>query len=487
MTSEFHDHQAEEAALAAALANPNACGYLVEHCGEADFGSADRKICMRALTMLQAAGRPVDTVTVRTAISEGAKPEDVARLSEYVGSLSELFVVVANVSEYVASIVGHSVKRRAIRAGQAIEEAALRCNGDVADLPGRLEVIMADAVGEMRRRGGPDSALGPRSYTALEIDDMAFPEIDAVVLYAERGCTFDLVGKAKKGKTTFMLHACRAALAGEPFVGIPTKHVAILYLTEQTRRSFRDKLKAMGLAREADLHVVFRSDFVGKSWNEVCEFVRGQVAKWDIGLLVVDTLSDWAQIVDENDNAEALRVTAPLREVAEDGVAVATVRHAGKGDHGGTDVVDMGRGASAFAGAADVACVLEGAPGSGHANRRQLRFSSRKDGVPSTMIVELKDGHYDSLGDAPNVEYRVARDFVLEYLQGSKAAALTEKDILEACDDQFSRRTLQRVMNGEKGVGGLIRDGIVAQEKAAGSASDKAFGYWLLNDGELGS
>ena len=479
MTFELHDLQAEEAALAAAVANPSACGYVVEHCREGDFWRADSRSVLGAIVKLHAAGRPVDPVTVKTAVCSGADAEDAQRLADYIGHLGGALVVATNVSEYVAAIVGRSARRRAVLAGTAIRDAALSANGSMADLPGRLEVIAAEAVEEIRRRG-LDSTRGPRSYTAREVADMAFTDPDPVVLYAERGCTFDLVGKAKKGKTTFMLLACRAALRDEPFLDLLTKRVPILYLTEQTRRSFQDKQRAMGLDQEADLHVVFRSDFKGKSWDEVCGFIRSEVAKWAIGLVVVDTLSDWARIQDENDNAEALRVTAPLREIAESDVAVITVRHTGKGDHGSLDVVDMGRGASAFAGAADVACVLEGAPGGGHENRRQLRFSSRKDGVPATMIVELKDGRYDSLGNAPNVEYRVARDFVLEHLPSGEDAAIGEKEILDACRGQFSRSTLKRVLNI------LMGEGFVTGKLGAGSASAKAFGYWLLDDEQLG-
>lgn len=313
---------------------------------------------------------------------------------------------------------------------------------------------------------------GPRSYTAPEIVGMESPDPDPVVLYAERGCLFDLVGKSKKGKTTFMLHGCKAVLRSETFVGLPTKRVPILYLTEQTRSSFKDKLETMDMEQESDLHVVFRSDFVSKSWKEVCEFIRGEVARWGIGLIVVDTLSDWAKIADENDNSEALRISAPLREIAEDGVAVTTVRHTGYKQ--GHDVVDMGRGASAFAGSVDVACVLEGAPGTGHANRRQLRFSSRKDGVPDTLIVELKDGHYEALGAAPNVEYRVAQDFVLEHLSSDAATAVSEKDLLDAGRPQFSRSTLKRVLST------LMRQGEVTGKLGAGSASAKALGYWFV-------
>jgi len=338
------------------------------------------------------------------------------------------------------------------------------------------------------QQGAPAGQLQPRSYTGPEIAAMTLPDPDPVVLYAERGCTFDLVGPTKSGKTTLTLLACKAVLSGEPFLDVPTKRVPVLYLTEQTRSSFKGKQTTIGFLPDCDdFHVLFIADFTGWAWPDVCEFVRKEISRFTIGLVIIDTLTDWAHMENENDAAEALCVMRPLRTIAEDGVAVVTCRHSGKGRHDDEDVVDVGRGSSAFAGAVDTLCVLGGVRGQGHPNQRQLRFVSRKDGIPPTLIVELRAGHYVALGDAPNVEYRLARDFVLEHLPSREDEALTEKEILAACKGLFSRRTLGRVLNGERGTGGLIREGSVTGKLGAGGASAKAFGYWVLHgedDGE---
>jgi hypothetical protein len=327
----------------------------------------------------------------------------------------------------------------------------------------------------------------PQSYAAPEIAAMEFPDPDPVLLYAERGMTFDVVGKMKKGKTTFVLLGCRAALHGEPFLDLPTKQGAILYATELTRKGLQEKLRTLGMLAEPDLHVLFRSDFVGFSWAEICEFLGEVVRRLEIGLLVIDTLSDWAKLSDENDAAEALRVMDPLRSIAEANVAVITVRHAGKGEHSAQDVVDVGRGSSAFAGAVDTLCVLGDAPGGGHANRRQLRLVSRKDDVPPTTIIELRAGQYVTLGSAANVEYVLAREFVLAHLPSCEAEAMTEAQLLALASKQFSRSTLKRVLGGQRGEGGLLREGLVTGKLGAGGASAKAFGYWLIQgDDQLG-
>jgi hypothetical protein len=459
------------------LANPGAISVVREILKPEDFFRVNHGTIYGAIVAMHERGEGVDAVTLADDLAERGVLESVGGKA-YIRTLNDLPIAATNAKRY-AEIVRRESLRRAQRVAYQRLGETLNGNAPEAQKKALQDLVAATGAAENSQAVRPTE---PCAYTGPEIGAMIFPDPEPVLLYAERGTTFDLVGKMKKGKTTFILLACRAALRGQPFLDLPTKRVKVLYLTEQSRRSFRDKLRSLDLLGESDLRVLFRSDFIGWSWETICRFVGEQVHRFDITLLVVDTLSDWAQVENENDAAEALRVMDPLRTIAESGVAVVTVRHAGKGEHGGQDVVDVGRGSSAFAGAVDTLCVLEGAPGSGHPNRRQLRFISRKDDVPPTMIVELKDGQYVALGSAPNVEYTAAREFVLTHLPSSEDAALGEKEILAACHGQFSRSTLKRVLNGSNGTGGLIREGIVTGKVGAGTASAKAFGYWLLRD-----
>jgi hypothetical protein len=324
----------------------------------------------------------------------------------------------------------------------------------------------------------------PRSYTAAEIAAMEFSDPDPILFYFERGKTSDIVAKPKDGKTTFILLGIKALRGAEHFLDLPTKPVPVLYLTEQTKRSFRDKLNAVDIVEGDDFHVFFVTDYHGWDWPDICQVVREECQTLSVGLLVIDTLSKWAKITDENDAGEALRVVGPLQIIAEDNVAVVTLRHAGKGSTDGADVVDAGRGSSAFAGEFDICTVLSRAPGGGHPNRRQLRSVAREDNVPPTLVIELNDGRYVAEGTAPNVEYRGARQFVLSRLPSCEAEAMTEAQILTAAKDQFSRSTLKRVLNGDRGEGGLMRDGLVTGRLGAGGASAKAFGYWRTSAGD---
>ena len=320
----------------------------------------------------------------------------------------------------------------------------------------------------------------PRSYTAAEIAAMEFADPDPILFYFERGKTSDIVAKPKDGKTTFILLGIQALRRGETFLDLPTKAVPVLYLTEQTKRSFRDKLRTVGIIEGDDFHVFFVTDYHGWDWPDICQVVREECQRLSIGLLVIDTLSKWAKINDEDDAGEALRVCGPVQLIAEDNVAVVTLRHAGKGVTQIKEVVDAGRGSSAFPGEFDLCTVLSRPRGGGHPNRRQLRTVAREDNVPPTLMIELKDGTYVAEGSTANVEYRAARAAWLEHLPAAKAAALPVRELWNLTDKKaFSERTAKRAIDE------LCREGTAAGEKGAGRAKRRdQEAYWRLEDGQ---
>jgi hypothetical protein len=474
-TGPIFDLDAEQALLGAMLSNQEAAEAGVAALGRGAFYRDRDQRIFSAIADALCAGESPDVVTVAARMSADDE------LRDYIRALPGLCPAATNVKKY-AAIVLRDDERRGLRRGLAEIAQLVEGNSKHPAEIHRRAVEIWRAVAPTTT-DDPDHPR-PRSYTGPEVAAMVAQASDPVALYADPGCLFDLVAASKAGKTSLALAMCKAVLRGEPFLDRPTRRVAILYLTEQTRLSFKAKLEAVGfLSGCVDFHVLFAADFIGSSWDEICSLIHAEVAKHGIGLLIVDTLSDWAKIKDENDSAEALEVTRPLRAIAQEtGVAVFTVRHAGKGSKSGQDVVDWGRGSSAYAGVADTLCTMARTAGQGHTSRRQLRFVSRKDNVPENMVVEFRGGQYVSLGDAPNVEHRAACDFLLEHLPIRDGQAMTEREILDAADGAFSRRTLQRVLNGDHGEGGLLREGVVTGRKGAGSARPKAFGYWLRQD-----
>ena len=475
MTVDLHDLQAEDAALAAALTNPNACVYLVEHCREEDFWYPHSRSVLRAVAKLRAAGRPVDPVTVRTAVGSGAKPEDAERLGDYVAHLSESFVVAANVSEYVASIVGHSAKRRAILAGGAIRDAAMSTNGNVSDLPGRLEVITAQAVEEIRGRGAVDVAH--RFHTAAEVAQDTQERPPAVVedlLFAAHSHL--LIGPPKEsGKSTLCFSLAAAIAGGHPWAGRRTHKGAAVYLSEEGAHGQGYKVRKHGLAACGDVYLAGPADLTGLDFAARVDAVCKLAA--DVGAIVVfvDTLSAVAGVRgdEENSAGAALELMAQVDRLKQAGLAVVCVQHQRKG---GGSLSESARGSSAAAGGVDFLLSLEKPLGSGHDNRRILTIRGRVD-VPPTLVIDLAaDGCFHYVGDVAAAVRNEARQAIVDLLT-TAAEPLTEAELVDALKEADIGRT-----STQNALRELLVAGTVERAKGAGSATNRAFGYFLTGD-----
>ena len=474
MTNDLHDHQAEEAALAAAVTNPAACSYLVEHCYDEDFGSADRRAVMHALAKLHGAGDPIDPVTVCTAVGSEEKPEDAARLKDYVRDLCDAHFVAANTHSYVAT-VGHSAKRRAVNASRAIEKAAFGCNGNVAELPERLEAITAAAVQEMRGRGGQGD--GDRFRTAAFIAEHT-PEkppalIDDVLFAAHSHL---LIGSPKEsGKSTLCFTWAAAIADGSEWAGRRTQEGAVVYLLEEGAYGQGCKIHKHGLTKCENVHVAGPADLAGLDFaariDATCKFAL------DVGAVVVfiDTLAAIAGVHDEDENSSGamLEVVAQVDRLKQAGLGVVLSQHSRKS---GGSLAEIARGSSAITGGVDLLIGLEPAKGSGHDNRRVLTFKGRID-VPPTLVVDLgKDGMYSYVGDVAASVRKDARSGILALL-GAASEPLTEAVVVEELQSQGIGRTSVQDALRE-----LLEEHIVGREKGVGAASNRAFGYYLIVD-----
>ena len=170
---------------------------------------------------------------------------------------------------------------------------------------------------------------------------------------------------------------------------------------------------------------------------------------------------------------DTARRTAPplLHTAAARGLSVITVRHAGKGEN--ETLVDSARGSSAYGGEADTIVTIGRRGGQGQEKRRELRFVSRFEGLPDVLVAErLEDYSFHSLGTVVDVEEQETRHDLLEMLPEDEQRALAIDDVVETTGR--SKSTVDRVLKQ------LRADGEVERRKGAGSASPKAFGYFLI-------
>ncbi len=250
--------------------------------------------------------------------------------------------------------------------------------------------------------------------------------------YVARGAITELVGQAKAaGKTTLLLHAARAILDGDEFLGQPTERTPVVLLTEQPPVSLRAVLERTGLDQRADLRILLWRDARASSWRDVVAAAVEVCRELGAALLLVDTLPAFAGIRGEaeNDAGAALAALEPLQVAAADGLAVVVVRHERKG---GGDVGESARGSSAFTGAVDIVLRLARQQNPVRPTVRVLSALSRFDETPAEILVELGDDGYASLGEEAAVAFAEAREGLLGILPDAPDRGLTLPEIVEA-------------------------------------------------------
>ncbi len=325
-----------------------------------------------------------------------------------------------------------------------------------------------------RRVLDEDEEDAPKTLTFHRGDedtDDEGPSVDWVVPnWAASESITELSAKVKVGKTRLLLEMCREVTRGGVFLGQQVAPGGVLYLTEEGRSTFRTAMRRAGLTGDASFHYLLRQEAMGLGWPEIMDRVAAHAHEINARLMVIDTLSNWAQLGgdDENSAGRALEAMRPVRTAATSGLAVVIGRHDRKS---GGEVGDSGRGSGAISGECDVLYQLSRSNTPGHETRRVLTGISRFDDIPGEMILELQEGRYVSLGDATALEREQAKAFVLDTLPDSKELGMTEGEIIADAGERFSRSTVRRAL------GETCGEGLVSKHMGFGT-NGRAYGYW---------
>ncbi len=318
---------------------------------------------------------------------------------------------------------------------------------------------------EMLSAGTRERVLAERNQspslfrTAKEIAASTTAEVDWLVRpWVARGSFTELDGKAKtSGKTTFITHAVRCVLDGLPFMGQPTKKTSVVYLSEQGDQSLREALRRADLLEREDLHFLSWRDVVGRVWQDVAQIAVARCLETDSSLLVVDTLPQFVGIGGEGENSSgpALEATRPLQQAAASyDLGVIAARHERKS---GGAVGDSGRGSSAFTGAADIVLSLRRPEGNPGPNLRVIHAVGRFDETPETLVVELTDSGYKSLGSEQALGAFRARQVLSETLPRGEEDAVTIEELIPSTG--LGRTSLQEALKAMQEDGEVLRLG----------------------------
>jgi RecA-family ATPase len=189
----------------------------------------------------------------------------------------------------------------------------------------------------------------------------------------------------KVGKSTMIYALSKAIACGEDFLGFSTRRCPVLILgVEEHATDMAIRLRTFGV--KAGDPVYIHSGPINP--DAITYAVLQQVVRdLNIGLVVVDTLSRWWRIEDENDNAEVLRAVSPLLQLARSsGACVLLVHHSGKMEADGGRAI---RGASSLFGIVDQALLLRKPINStSRTTERVIETFGRYDATPRELHLD---------------------------------------------------------------------------------------------------
>jgi hypothetical protein len=302
-------------------------------------------------------------------------------------------------------------------------------------------------------------ATGLRFMTARELRSMTPEEPTWIwdgILY-EGGITA-LVAPPKIGKSTFTAALARAVAGFEDeFVGRAIVGTPVVYLSEESAVSFRDKLPDTDA-----LSVVTREHaWPLPAWPAVIEAALAEADRMVSRLIVIDTLAFWAAMGPERekDAGAALAVMNLLGEITRNGIAVMLLAHSRKG--GGEDG-EAWRGSSAFAAAVDVIIDMERI--AEVPRQRTLHCLSRFPSTPGTLVEEMdRDGVWSCVSTSEERESKEtvskrARD---EVDREGLLSALADGE--ELSRDDLEQRLGTPARQWHSVLDGLVKDGPVVR------------------------
>jgi len=200
-------------------------------------------------------------------------------------------------------------------------------------------------------------------------------------------------GFMKTGKTTFIYPLAISVAQGRRFLGYETSQGGVLILSLEERWiDVRNRLIRFGMQHQDALHV-----HCGPLHNDMQSLnsIKNFIVQNHVVLVIVDTLSLFWTVSDENNNAVVVQQMKPILELTRNTrCSVCLVHHTSKG--GGDRGRDI-RGASSLLGIIDQSLTLEERQG-GRSNQRVLKTLGRYSETPPELILELQDDEWRCLG-----------------------------------------------------------------------------------------
>lgn len=189
-----------------------------------------------------------------------------------------------------------------------------------------------------------------------------------------------------------------------------------------------------------------------KEWKEFVEHLARQVQEQGYNLVVLDAISTFWPVTDENNAAAVGEAVVALRQVANAGAAVLLVHHPRKGD--GEDEVST-RGSGALPAEVDVMIHMRKSKKGGPKQRVLTATGRHDDETPGSLVIELTDAGYVCLGTASEAREDSEADHVRQVLPAGPPGLTVD----EICQELHARgrgesksdKTVRKSLKGGEG------------------------------------
>jgi hypothetical protein len=271
-----------------------------------------------------------------------------------------------------------------------------------------------------------DSSGGRTEFRFLSPTELRAQTAEAIPWiwegYLAQGALTVLGAREKTGKSTLAFALLRHLLDGSPFLGRPTTPTAIVYISEEAPATLQEKLERFGLSGEDERLRLLPRQPTRPGLAALMPAAVAEAQRVGARLLVVDTLSWWANLPPEaeNDAGAVQQALEPLLAATAQGLAVLVLHHT-------TKTSGELRGSTALGAAADIILMLKREPEA--PTRRRLDGVGRFQATPESVLIELQEDQYVLLGTPATVESEQRERQVLAVL-GEEP--LTQAEIAEA-------------------------------------------------------
>lgn len=270
--------------------------------------------------------------------------------------------------------------------------------------------------------------------------------------YVARGHITLLSALWKAGKTTLIAELFRAMQSESVFAGQNTKTCRVLYLSEERETQWVQRRDEKSIT--LPVHILcnpLKRKLKPHEWEAWIEKAAEYCAKHEIGLVVIDTMTTFSSVTDENDSAQVNAALLPLNYFREKNIAVLLIHHFRKSGGGeGT----ASRGSGALMSYVDV--ILEFSrlePEDVNNSQRKLVGLSRFDETPGEVILDYTGSEYAAEVVTSSREAKKRNkankllDSIVKTIKSETIPTLfTSMDVWENWDDLLGKRPTERTV-----------------------------------------